>query len=167
MDLPLHPRIVHLPIALSVLMPLISLGVGLCWWKGALPRRSWGVVVALQSTLALSGFIALSSGQIDAEVVGQVIAKSAIEAHEAAATLFVFAALAVLPLTVSALVAKRERAARIAALISIAGTLLVFALAYRTADAGGRLVYELGAARAFTTLPSPAGSAAPTTTKRP
>ena len=39
--LPLHPKIVHLPIALAVLMPLITAGLLIAWWRDMLPRRTW------------------------------------------------------------------------------------------------------------------------------
>ena len=39
--LPLHPKIVHLPIALAVLMPLITAGLLIAWWRDMLPRRAW------------------------------------------------------------------------------------------------------------------------------
>jgi len=49
-QLPLHPLIVHLPLALALLVPLLAAGTLLAWWRGWLPgRRSWAVVVALQA----------------------------------------------------------------------------------------------------------------------
>lgn len=29
-----HPKIVHLPMALAVLIPLIAGGVAIAWWRG-------------------------------------------------------------------------------------------------------------------------------------
>ena len=34
--MPVHPMLVHLPIALAVLMPLVSAGLLIAWWRGAL-----------------------------------------------------------------------------------------------------------------------------------
>ena len=44
---PLHPAVVHLPIALAVLVPLGALAALLAIWKGFLPARSWWGVVLL------------------------------------------------------------------------------------------------------------------------
>ncbi len=149
--MPLHPRLVHLPLALSVVIPLLAASVCVAWWRGHLPRRAWGLVVALQTLLIVSGFAALSSGQLDAERALSVVARAAIETHEAAANDFVLAAIALLALMVSALLARdAARGLRLAAGATL-GAVLVLALGYRTGEAGGRLVYEHGAARAFTT----------------
>ena len=146
---PLHPKLVHLPIALAVLMPLLSSGLLLAWWRGWLPRRAWILAASLQVLLALSGLAALRSGAADEERVERVVDERAIEAHEEAAEGFVLAAAAVAALALGVPFVHRERAARGLAVAAVAGTLLVSGLGYRTGAAGGRLVYAHGAARAF------------------
>ena len=63
--MPLHPKFVHLPIALAVLMPLVMTGVIAAWRRGALPRRARWMAVAVQAVLALSTVAALRSGEAD------------------------------------------------------------------------------------------------------
>ncbi|MFT4976317.1 MAG: hypothetical protein ACI8S6_002213 [Myxococcota bacterium] len=46
-----HPKIVHLPIALMVLMPLVSGGLLLAWIMEWLPRRAWWIAILLQVSL--------------------------------------------------------------------------------------------------------------------
>ena len=58
--LPLHPRLVHLPIALSVLMPLVTSGLLLAWWRGWLPRRAW-VVAVVACVVAVLALVAAST----------------------------------------------------------------------------------------------------------
>ncbi len=50
---PLHPAIVHLPIALSVFMPLFALVAAVVIRRGALPARAWGGVALLALALVL------------------------------------------------------------------------------------------------------------------
>jgi len=71
--LPLHPKLVHLPIALAVLAPLLALGVIAAWRTAFLPRRSWILVVVLQALLVGSGWAALSTGQDEENTVGRVV----------------------------------------------------------------------------------------------
>lgn len=149
--MPLHPKLVHLPIALAVLMPLITTGLLLAWWRGALQRRTWIVVIALQAMLVGSGFLAMRSGEADEERVEQTVSKTAIHAHEEAAEGFVFASAGVLVLALGAGLIRRERAALALGAATVAGTLVVLALGYRTGEAGGELVYRHGAAAALTT----------------
>ncbi len=155
--MPLHPKLVHLPIALAVLMPLLSLGLLAAWWRGLLPRRTWVVAITLQAVLVGSGFLALETGEGDEERVEQVVPEAAIEAHEEAAQVFMLGAGGVLVLALAAGLIRRERAARGVAGLAAVGTLVVLALGYRVGQAGGELVYQHGAASAFATA-GPGGS---------
>jgi uncharacterized membrane protein len=147
--MPLHPVLVHLPIALAALMPLVSAGLLLAWWKGALQRRTWIVTIALQGLLVGSGVLASLSGEADEERVEKVVAEAAIEAHEAAAETFVIVSAAVLAIVVVAAVIRRESVARGVAVLGVLGTVAVLGLGYQVGQAGGRLVYQHGAAAAF------------------
>ncbi len=146
-----HPKVVHLPMALAVLMPFVSAGLLAAWWTGRLPRRTWLVAVLLQSVLLGSGIVALKTGEADEERVERVVAERPIEAHEEAAEAFVWAAGAILLLHAVAAALRREDLARTAAGAAVVGTLLVLLLGYRVGEAGGRLVYEHGAADAYRT----------------
>jgi len=155
----LHPKLVHLPIALGVLMPLMSLGALLAWWRGWLPKRAWVFVVALQALLVVSGVAAMRSGKADEERVEHVVGEARIEAHEEAAELFVWGAAGVLAVALAVAAVKNERTSRAIAGLAVVGTLGVLYLGYRTGEAGGRLVYQDGAASAFTSGAPAAGDA--------
>ena len=156
-----HPKVVHLPMALAVLMPLVSAGLLAAWSTAVLPRRAWVVAVALQVLLVASGVVALRSGEAEEERVERVVAEKLIEAHEEAAEAFVWGAGAILALHLAAAVLRREAQARAVAAAATVGTLLVLLLGYRTGEAGGRLVYQHGAASAYTTTSGPTAAAGP------
>lgn len=150
MDLtPLHPKIVHLPIALAVLMPLLAAGLLAAWRLGTLPRRTWWIAVMLQVLLVGSGVASLRTGEADEEKVERLVGEQPIEAHEEAAERFVWGAGVVLLLAVAAAAMKGEKAGTAIALATVAGTVVVLFLGYRTGEAGGHLVYQHGAASAF------------------
>jgi uncharacterized membrane protein len=146
--MPLHPKLVHLPIALAVLMPVVSAGLLLAWFRDLLPRRTWLVAVALQAILVASSVVAMRTGETDEEAVEAVVAESAIEAHEEAAEIFTWTAAGVLVLFAAGAVLPAG-VARVAAATATAATLVVLFLGYRVGEAGGSLVYEHGAAAAF------------------
>ncbi len=156
MDLPLHPKLVHLPMALAVIMPLLSLGLLVTWITRVLPRRTWLIAIVLQGLLLGSGIAALRSGEADEERVEAIVPEPAIEAHEAAATTFVVGSAVVLAIALAAAVIRNERAARGVAALAVAGTAIVLLFGYRTGDAGGRLVYQHGAASSFAGPGAPA-----------
>jgi len=146
-----HPKVVHLPMALAILMPLIAGGVLFAWWRGWLQRRVWVVVLLLQAALVASGAVAMNTGEKEEERVEEIVAEERIEAHEEAAESFVWASAAVLLLMAVPLVLPGGRARQAVSIGALLGTIVVFGLGYKTGEAGGRLVYQHGAAQAYVT----------------
>lgn len=146
-----HPKVVHVPMALGVLMPLIAGGLVLAWWRNWLPWRGWFVAVALQVLLLVSGIVALRTGEVEEDRVERVVAERLIEAHEEAAEVFVWGSGTVLVMMLAAAAFGRRRSGLPLAAVATLGTFVVLGLGYRTGQAGGGLVYEHGAAQAYGT----------------
>lgn len=144
-----HPKVVHLPMALSVLMPLVAGGAAFAWWRGWFDRRIWVIVFLLQAALAGSGFIAMNTGEAEEDRVEEIVAEQHIESHEEAAELFVWASAIVLASMVLPIVLPEGRFRSATVVGAVLGTLVVSVLGFRTGEAGGRLVYEYGAAEAY------------------
>lgn len=144
-----HPRVVHLPIALGVLLPLLSAGLLLAWWRSWLPGRAWWVAVALQAMLVGSAVVSIKSGEHEEERVERVVSERLIEQHEEAAEVFTVAGAGVLALMLLAGVLSARPMGRGVALASVVGTLVVLGLGARVGSAGGALVYQHGAAQAY------------------
>lgn len=145
----LHPKIVHLPIALATLMPLITGGLALAWWRGWFQRRTWIIAVLLQATLVVGGFAALQTGEEDEEIVERVVSHKLIHEHEEAGEAFFLTSIGVLALFVAAGVVRSERVALPLAAVALAGTVAVLGLGVRVGAMGGELVYEHNAGSAF------------------
>lgn len=154
-----HPKLVHVPMALGVLMPLIAGGLLLAWWRGWLPRRGWFLAIALQAILVGSGVLALRSGEAEEERVERIVAERFIEEHEEAAEGFVWASGGVLAMMLLAAALGSRRSGLPTAAAATLGTLLVLGLGYRTGQAGGKLVYQHGAAEAYTGAVTPSAHA--------
>lgn len=144
-----HPKLVHIPVALAILMPLVAGTLLLAWWRGWFPRRVWVLAIALQAALVGSGLLALRTGAMEADRVERIVGEQVIEAHEEAAEVFVWSAGAVLALMIGAGALARRAAGLPAAAVATLGTVLVLGLGYRTGQAGGELVYRYGAAQAY------------------
>ena len=86
-DLPLHPALVHLPLGLAALTPLLAAAL-LAFRRALGPAAAW--LLALSQGLALAGGIAAAqAGERDedrAEAAG--VPEAAIEAHEEGAEAF-------------------------------------------------------------------------------
>ena len=91
---------VHLPIALTLLVPVFAVGSLIAIRRGARPTRAWALTIALLGALSLSAWVSLQTGGAEEERVEEVVPESAIEGHEEAAEAFL--ALSVLVLVVGA-----------------------------------------------------------------
>jgi uncharacterized membrane protein len=146
--LPLHPAIVHVPLGLAFVIPLLAVALALAWWRRALPRAAFGVLVGLQALLVAGGVVAMQLGERDEKRVEPIVGERAIETHEERAEAFVWAGGVVLAGAVAILVVPAGAATAVAAVVA-AGTLAVAGLAVAAGEAGGEIVYQRGGASAY------------------
>ena len=146
-----HPKIVHLPIALAILMPLLTGGLLVAWWRNWLPKRAWTIAVLFQIVLLATGYLALRTGKDEEEVVGQLVDGRFLGAHHAAANDFLYFAVAALVFFVGAALIKHDGVAKAFGVLSLVGSIAVFVAGFRVGEAGGALVYEHAAPCAYGT----------------
>lgn len=144
---PLHPAVVHLPIALAVLMPALALAGAVAIRRRGLGPRAWVAVLALQAVLVASGWMALETGEDQEERVERVVAERHIEAHEELAERF--QATAIVALVVAAAGLLPGVAGAVARGAAVVATLAVLAAGVQVGHSGGELVYRHGAANAY------------------
>jgi len=149
-SVPVHPFLVHLPLALAVLIPAAAGGLAWAILSHRVRPRVWSVIVALQALLVFSGWLAMQTGSRDEERVENVVSKGALHQHEELAEQFVWASAATAGLAILALVIRRPLVARAVTLSTVVATFVVAGLAIRVGHAGGQLVYVHGAASAYT-----------------
>lgn len=157
--MPLHPAIVHLPLALAMLIPLLALGLAVAIHRGKLPRWVWAVALGSQLLMVGAGFVGMQTGEGDEERVERVVPESAIEAHEEAAELFVWSAAGVAVLFVLGVALPKPSWRSGAMAASTVAAVAVAALALNVGRLGGELVYQHGAASTF--VSSTPGTSAP------
>jgi uncharacterized membrane protein len=147
--LPWHPAVVHLPIGLGMVTPLFALVIALAMRRGALARRAWTVVVALQALVLVGGLIAMKTGENEHDRVAEIVEHHFIEEHEERGELFVWLAGAALTVGLGAWALPAGALATAAT----AGAVLLSAVAagavMSAAHLGGELVYQHGAATAY------------------
>src|SRR5262249_52267037 len=91
-NLLLHPAVVHVPLGLALVMPLL---LGAMLWAvltRRLPVKAWLVAVLLQGVLLGGAAFALRTGEQDEDRVEGRAGESAVEAHERAGQAFTAAA---------------------------------------------------------------------------
>lgn len=146
---PLHPAVVHFPVVLAVLIPLVALGALWAIRSGARPLRAWGVTTAVAAVLALSAWVSVETGEDQEEKVEDVVGESRLDAHaELGQTLLFTSAGVLVVIALGLMPGKAGRAARVAGAV---GTLAVAAVAVRVGHSGGQLVYKYNAASVYNT----------------
>ncbi len=147
-----HPKVVHLPMALAVLMPLISGGLFVAIWRGWLQPRSWVIAVALQAILVGSSFVALETGEDEEDRVESIVDERHIHEHEEAAEAFAWTGVGALALVLLAAGMAMRGAGAVATgsgLLAVLAAVVVLVLGLRVGSAGGSLVYEHNAGAAY------------------
>jgi uncharacterized membrane protein len=151
---PLHPALVHFPIVLALLAPLLAAGFLWAIAKGRVPARAWLAVVVLQAVILGSGWLTAETGEDQEERVERVVRESVIKEHEEAAEWFLWIAGLTLPLAGAGLLAGRLGSAGRG--LALAGTLVTALTVARVGHTGGELVYKHGAALAYLDGPTTA-----------
>jgi uncharacterized membrane protein len=140
--LPLHPAVVHVPLGLALVMPIL---LGTLVWAIAtnrLPGRTWLLALVLQGVVLGAAAVALRTGEQDEERVEGGAAEGAIEAHERAAQAFTVAAGATFAAAALALALRnRRRPFLLAGATSVALSVAMLALGIQTGHRGGLLVH--------------------------
>ncbi len=162
---PLHPAIVHLPMALAVLVPIFAVAALVAVRRGARPIRAWSITVAMFAALTLSSWVSVETGEDQEDRVESTVPRAAFHAHEDAASLFLWMSAGVLGIAGIGLLASR--AGSTARWVATAGSAALLVAGYRVGHTGGAMVYTYGAASAYTDSAAvAAGNAATTSSGR-
>lgn len=144
---PLHPIIVHMPMALTALIPLFAIGALLAIHRRAHVEWAWGMTIGMLALLLVSGWVALQTGETEEEKVERFVSEDAVEEHEEAGKQFVYAAGAVLLLAGVGLI--RGRTGAVARVVVTLATIGLVGMGYNVGHSGGGLVYGGGAGDAY------------------
>lgn len=152
---PLHPAVVHFPIVLAFLLPIVAIVSLILIQQRRSPARSWLWAVLVAASLFGSSWLALRTGEAQEERVEELVPETAIHDHEEAAELFLI--LSGFSVLLFAAGLAKGRLGLVARYAGVAAALVVLTAGYRVGSLGGELVYRHGAAQAYV-QPDVAGS---------
>lgn len=145
---PLHPAIIHFPLVIMLLLPVVIAGALWAIRRGANARRAWTIPLLGAAALSASTWVAVETGQQQSERVERVVSEQPVETHEEAAELFFTLSGALLVVVAAGMM--RGRLGRSARVIATAGAVGIAVVGIRVGATGGELVYKHGAADAYT-----------------
>jgi uncharacterized membrane protein len=137
----LHPAVVHVPVGLAVVLPLIAAGLAFARWRGWLRPRSWTVLVALQAMVLAGALVAVETGEALEEHGERIAGERAVELHEEWAEVFAGAAGLALLVFGSVFLVRSPRPLAALLVASVASSVLVASLAVWTGHLGGRVTH--------------------------
>lgn len=145
---PLHPAIVHFPIVFMILLPIAAAVALWAIRRGSRVRAAWAVPIGFAAALTLSAWLAVETGEAQEDRVEAAVTKRAIHPHEEAAERFLLLSGVLLVISGAGLLGGRL--GRLARLATIAGAVGVAGAGAQVGHTGGKLVYQYGAASAYT-----------------
>ena len=160
MQTPFHPLIVHFPLALTFILPILVIIFAFMIKTNKMSHQAWLIIIGLQMITTITGYVAMDAGENDEQQVEKVVSKKIIHEHEEAAEIFVGSTVIILVLSIAAYFLRKEIQFFVNLGVCFLGLISCF-LAYRTGELGGELVYVHGAAGVHTTtipmglLPTP------------
>lgn len=156
---PLHPAVVHFPIVLAVLLPIFAIGALVAIRQGVPALRAWAFPLVFAAALTAGTWLAVETGEAEEDRVEEVVGHDVLHEHEEAGERFlVLSGILLLVAGAGLAPGKVGSAARFLATLGTVGLLVV---GLQIGSSGGELVYEHGAASAYTTPAD--GPAAPGT----
>jgi len=148
MSLPIHPLVTHLPLGLSVLIPLLILVFMILIKLEKVSPKLWMIVLGFQVLMTVSGYITIETGETEEEIVKEVVGKKNIALHEADGEKFVGATVITLVLSIGSFFIDPKFRFRTHIAVLLA-SIFSFALAVNVGRSGAELVYKHGAGEAY------------------
>lgn len=148
MEVPFHPVMVHFPIALSFILPILILVFAFMIKSQKMSHQAWLVIIGLQIVTTVTGYVALDSGEKEEHQVATVMDKKHIHHHEESAEIFVGSTVLALVISIAAYFLRKEIQFYLHLGICLMAMISCY-LVYQTGSSGGELVYRYGAANAY------------------
>ena len=143
---PLHPALVHVPLGIAFVAPLVAVALAVAVWRAWLPARIFALLAGLQAVALAAGSFALREGHEEEERVEKQVSERLLEEHQESAERFLWATGAALLCSAGIVFLRDPRTARWAAVASVTTALAAAGLGIAAGKTGGEVAYGGGVA---------------------
>lgn len=147
-SLPLHPVVVHVPLGVCVIMPLVLVVLTLALKRGWATKRAFLLAGLMQAVVVVGAGVSIVTGEVDEERIEATVPEALVEPHERLGQVFLAASALSLVLVVLTAVVRASWTKRLA-IASTLASLGVVGAAIAVGHTGGELVYRRGAAAGY------------------
>jgi uncharacterized membrane protein len=147
--LPFHPAVVHVPIGVGLVVPVLAAVVTAALWRGHATRAAWSLVALLQAIVFAGALVALRTGEAEEERLESRVSKDAVERHEEQAEVLAWLSGVSLAAGVAVLLVRGSAAVVATALAATVASSAVAGAALWVGHSGGEIVYGRDAALAL------------------
>lgn len=148
-ELPLHPKLVHLPLGLAIILPFVLGFLQIGIWRKWFEPRVWWVGAILCGFCFLGSVVATKSGGDEWSHVEKIVGEQALEAHAEAGEHFRNLMFVVLSVVVAGLITPSQKLKNIVYTLAVFGSLGALFVGAYAGHLGGQLVYQKGGASAY------------------
>lgn len=148
-ELPLHPAVVHIPIGLAIVLPILTLLFLFLFYKNKLTKISWIFIFILQLFITAGGYVAIETGEDEEDRVEKVVGHDLIEEHEHKAEDFMKISFVTLAVTAIPFFITKAPILGAVFVANIAMQSLSLFYIVQTGEMGGHIVYEHQAPKAY------------------
>ena len=143
---PLHPALVHVPLGIAVVAPLLAIVLAVAVWRTSLPARIFVLLAGMQAIALAAGLLAFQAGKQEEERVEAGVSEQLLESHEEGAERFLWSSGVALLCSTGILFLRDRKLARWAALASVTASLATAGFGIAAGKSGGAVAYGSGVA---------------------
>lgn len=146
--MPLHPMMVHLPLGLALILPVIILTFMILIRLKKISDSMWIMIMSLQAFLVAIGHLTIATGENEEDLVRTIIDRKIVSMHELDAEMFVGSVVIGLVISVMGYFANKKYQFKSQVAV-LAISIITILLAVNVGRSGAALVYKHGAAQVY------------------
>lgn len=139
--MPVHSAVVHFPVVISYVLPVLVLVFAYMIKKNKMSGAAWPIIIGLHAIVTLTGYLALESGETNEKAFAEIVTPELILKHETTAEIFVGLSVLCLLLSIASQLVRKDIQFPLRLAIACVGILGCFK-GYEATQLGNQIVSQ-------------------------